>query len=69
MTEDNIRIGQHVVCLPRVLGKLWLDSEWYGKSGRVKEKATHHALYRIEFDDKDIRDYWAKPHEMERLKE
>ena len=69
MKSQDIRIGQQVVCLPRVLGKLWTSCEWYGKIGKVKDctLTLRKPLYKIEFPD--ATPYWAKPNEMERVKE
>ena len=71
MREEDIRIGQRVGCLPRVLGELWLNCEWYGKPGRVKDVTItiRKPLYKIVFDDPDLDPYWAKPNELERVKE
>lgn len=71
MKEDDIRIGQKVVCLPRVLGGLWINSEWYGKPGRIRDVShtMKNPLYKVTFDDPGIDPYWAKANELERITE
>lgn len=69
MKDQDIRIGQEVVCLPRVLGKLWKESEWFGKVGKVKDATvTQKPLYKIEIPGTSM-PYWAKAYELERVKE